>query len=63
MQTRRTDSNGAPSKRISLAGVATVSMSWRYGGVDALPSRYGRKKTIVTEMISYCAGTTKLGEK
>ena len=25
-----------PAERIGLAGVATVSMSWRYGGVDAV---------------------------
>jgi len=30
---RGTDSSGAPAERIGLAGVATVNISLRYGGV------------------------------
>jgi len=29
-------SSGAQAERIGQAGVATVSMSWRYGGVDVV---------------------------
>jgi len=36
VRTRGTNSRGAPAERISLAGAATVNMSWRYGGVDVI---------------------------